>query len=314
LKRKPAFSTQRLRSLPLASGLNKAGKNCSYESEFTQCYCPLIPLPLQRLAYVAGDHFNNYNDVFPDTLLKYTDYPFTNQTYSMDIFGSGKYDLEFTARGAVSSGGNDSYIRVRSLRSNVFILLGRLDSVYAPGTQHWVVTKVAKPLAAGDTINLARAVWDSGTLYLTDHTGHDGGNKNVNDFVGGDKYIGLKEVVGDYNNGTTDVFGWVLIHCLKEDSCYVKESSGMRLINGITKLSGPSLNFYPNPCTEKLVIPDGETLSAIRLSDLCGRHISVSCARRGNELVIDTSPLLPGIYMADYTLKGVTGRMMIVRE
>src|SRR6476620_2188715 len=97
-------------------------------------------------------------------------------------------------------------------------MMGRLDSVYAPGSSSWVVTKIAKPLSAGDQVNAGAAMWDNSMLYLTDHSGHNGGNKNVNDWVAGDKYLALK-----YQSGATITYGWLRVQCPSEDSCYVKD-------------------------------------------------------------------------------------------
>ncbi|MCW3075644.1 MAG: hypothetical protein JWO32_253 [Bacteroidetes bacterium] len=167
-------------------------------------------------SYTAGTQYPGYVNI-TDTLLNYKTSPFTQETYSIDVFGSVATDIEFMARGSVSSGGSQAFIRVTSLNPNVYISLGRIDSVFVPASSNYNVTNIAKPLNAGNVINSAGAVWDNTTLYLTDHSGSGGGNKNVNDFVGGDKYIGLKFVSPGANS-----YGWIRVSCISQDSCTLK--------------------------------------------------------------------------------------------
>jgi hypothetical protein len=170
--------------------------------------------------YNAGTNFSMYQDIIPDTLLNYS-FPYSNETYGIKLFGNSSNDIELTAHGAASSGGSDAYIRVTSLNPNVYILFGRLDSVqFMSPPYNWDVTKVAKPLNQNDPINTVGAIWNDSILYLTDHSGHSGGNKNVNDWIGGNKYLGIK-----YQNGSIIKYGWIRLQCTTEDSCYVKDFS-----------------------------------------------------------------------------------------
>ena len=170
--------------------------------------------------YNAGTAFSVYNDINPDTLINYS-FPYTNETYGISVFGNSSNDIELTAHGAASSGGSDAYIKVTSLNPNVYVLFGRWDSVqYMSAPYNWNVTKVAKPLNQNDPINTNGAIWKNDTLYLTDHSGHSGGNKNVNDWIGGNKYLGIK-----YQNGSIIKYGWIRLQCTAEDSCYVKDFS-----------------------------------------------------------------------------------------
>lgn len=170
--------------------------------------------------YTAGTMFSVYYDINPDTLLNYTVYPYTNKSFGFNLFGSASDDLEITAEGATSPGGTSAYFSIRSLNQNVYIRFGRLDSVYIPAYNFWDVTKIARPLNAGDQINTPAAIWDTTLLYLTDHSGYGGGNKNVNDWIGDDKYVGLK-----YQNGNTVTYGWIRVQCVSKDSCYIKDYS-----------------------------------------------------------------------------------------
>jgi hypothetical protein len=248
----------------------------------------------QCQVFTAGTHYSNYYDIVPDTLLNYVNYPFTNETYSLTIFGSSNPELAFTARGSVSSGGSQAFIRLTTLHQYVYIRFGRWDSVYVPGSQSWNVTKIAKPLTAGDTINASGAIWEQGDLYLTDHTGSQGGNKNVNDFVGGDKYIGLKFI--DIDNYNAINYGWIWVKCIGEDSCYVKEYSRSASVTGLNATGKENdLQIFPNPIQEYFYLQNVD-YTGIRITDILGVDVPFTIRNYSDKTQILVKSDLPAGY------------------
>ncbi len=212
--------------------------------------CSQFPVFCQ--AFTAGTVFINYQDFNPDTLLSYTVAPYTNETYGISLFGDLANSIEFTAHGAASPGYSAAYIRVATVNPNIFFYYGRIDSVFLPTTNTWNITRIAMPLNDGDSIDAMNALWDSTMVYLTDHTYSDGGNKDVNDWIGGHKYLGVK-----YSDGPYLAYGWVKLHCVSEDSCYLKEFSFSELnISVGTKEVANNIMIYPNPINTHFYLND----------------------------------------------------------
>jgi hypothetical protein len=251
--------------------------------------------------YTAGTAYSNHHDVVPDALLWYQVAPFTNNTYSLNIFGNVGPELVFTARGGVSSGGSQAFIRVRSVHPDVYVRFGRYDSVYVPADNNWRVTKVAKPLVSGETINTPGAIWEKDDdLYLSDQSGSGGGNKNVNDFVGGDKYLGLRfDELGTYT--VTSHYGWVWIRCVSVDSCYVKEYSSSARVSALEETAGSQIGLYPNPGSGVYFLQGGtgENIDPqnIRIQDALGRPVPFTSTRIGNDLELNIMEAVPGVYL-----------------
>jgi hypothetical protein len=249
---------------------------------------------------LAGFQYLNYTDVNPDTLLNYTVAPYTHEVFGINLFGDAGNDLELTAHGAVSSGGSSAYISVTSVNPDVFIGFGRLDSVFAIGSSTWDITKVAKPYSTGEQINASDVSWDNTTLYLTDHSGHSGGNKNVNDWVGGDKFLGLK-----YDNGGNIAYGWVKVRCVAQDSCYIQEFSAAPAVVGIAERAADHILVYPNPVRDMFYIKDIEPASFniinLKIKDIYGKEIEFSAENVNKDLRIDMDPdVSPGCYILEY--------------
>ncbi|MCW3105126.1 MAG: hypothetical protein JWO09_3566 [Bacteroidetes bacterium] len=247
----------------------------------------------------AGTVFPVYTDITPDTLINYTIVPYSDETYDINLFGDASADIQIKANGAVSSGGTAAYISVYPLNPDVLIRLGRLDSVYVPAYSLWYVTKVAKPLNAGDPIDPPGAMWDT-MQYISDHSGYGGGNKNVNDWIGGDKYIGLK-----YQNGSTTAYGWIRVQCPTEDSCYVKDFSAMPSTVGINEQSVQEMLIYPNPVNTGFYLKNIHTntfdLSKLKLTDMYGKDLKFTAEPMLGEIKIGLDESLPdGCYMLQY--------------
>jgi hypothetical protein len=246
-------------------------------------------------SYNAGTPLTTYVDIVPDSLLNYVVAPYTHETYSLNIFGDQLNDIELVAHGAVSSGGSGAYISIKSLNPNVYISFGRFDSVFVPATSNYYVTKVAKPLAGGEQINASSASWDNSTLYLTDQSGSGGGNKNVTDFVGGDKYLGLK-----FQNGGSADYAWIRVQCTSEDSCYVKDFSSTSTLAGIKEIKSSKLSFYPNPFKDHIQLKHIDhgaiDITNIKLLNVCGAEVNVSYETKGDDLRINTGELANGCY------------------
>jgi hypothetical protein len=269
--------------------------------------------------YNAGTMFSIYYDITPDTLLNYVSTPYTNETFSLNLFGDASNDIELSAHGAVSSGGSSDYLRVRSLNPNVFIMFGRWDSVFVIADSNWDITKVAKPLNYGDPINPLNAVWESSTLYLTDHSGHGGGNKNVNDWIGGDKYLALK-----YTGQSPPNYGWLRVRCTTEDSCYVKDLSHTpvttgTIATGISETSPSETMVWPNPSTGIFYLKNIDISSfdesRLRLTDLIGRNVEFAFEVKEGDIKIEISSAR-GCYFLHYFSEGsrLTKKLIILSE
>lgn len=251
-------------------------------------------------SYTAGTVFAWYYDVNPDTLLNYTVAPYTHEVYPLNLFEDINNDIELVAHGAVSSGGSAAYVSIASMNPNVYIRQTRLDSVFVPATSNWYVTKVADPLVYGEEIGEAGAVWDNTTLYLTDHSGSGGGNKDVNDFIGGEKYIGLK-----YQNGSSIAYAWIRVECTTKDSCYIKEFSASPPLVGVAERNHSNAIIFPNPVTETFYFKNLDVnafdISKLGITDLYGKKVKFSCDMKDKDLKIDLDPAVSeGCYIVQY--------------
>jgi hypothetical protein len=278
-----------------------------------------IALSQNAQVVTAGSTLANYYDVTPDSLLWYRSYPSVFFTYSINVFNSAGYEYMFKSVGSVSSGGSQAYIRIESLRPDMYMLQGRIDSVWCPGCGmggQWNYRKVAKPLLAGDTINSPTAVWDNTYLYLTEHSGYQGANWNINDFVGGDKYIGLQfRELGNY--GTDDRYGWVWVNCISEDSCYVKGYASQARTTGIAENSAGNMRTYPNPVNETFYIENtgGQNfeLLSLNITDLYGKHIPFVALFKNDKVELRLVGAANGMYLVNYEKDGLRYTSKIIK-
>lgn len=250
--------------------------------------------------FTAGLPFSGYEDLNPDVLLKYTVTPYTHQTYGINLWDDGNNDLEFVAHGSISSGGTGAYINVTSFNSNVYVRQERFDSVYMPGSSSWNVTNVARSLGTGEQINTLDAIWDNTTLFLTDHSGAGGGIKDVNDWIGGEKFLGLK-----YMAGNSIAYGWVRLECPNEDSCYVKDFSFSPPLVGINETQKNNLMIHPNPVVNDFYLNNFNVgsfdVSKLKIRDLYGKEVRFGYEINNGNLKIDISGDLPdGFYILEY--------------
>lgn len=254
--------------------------------------CILIYLVTPGQTYTAGTMYSTYFDIVPDTLLNYAIYPYTHETYGTDLFDSAQNDFLITADGATSPGGTSASITLISQNPNLFFRFGRLDSVFVPAYSYWDVTKVALPLSAGEQINAPGAVWDTTLLYLTDHSGWGGGNKDVNDWIGGDKYIGMK-----YENQNITAYGWIRVQCKAKDSCFVKDYSFNTGSFGITEFNDRLLSVFPNPFQKVFCL--NENVGEIKINDPFGREVRFTKTVIGHTTQIDLTDNPAGIYFLE---------------
>jgi len=269
-------------------------------------------LNVNSQVYNAGTMFSAYYDINPDTLLNYTLFPYTHESFGLNLYDDSSDDIRITADGAVSSGGTSAYISVISLNPNVYIRFGRWDSVYIPAYNFWDVTKVAKPLNAGDQINAAGAIWDTSLFYLTDHSGWGGGNKNVNDWIGSDKYIGLK-----YQNGSVIKYGWIRVRCKSKDSCYVKDYSYTPAAIAIQEIEQTKMKIFPNPVKDFFYLENvaAETfdVSKVKITDIYGKEIKFTGETKNKEVKINLDSNAPeGCYLLHWFFKDqpITGKFV----
>ena len=270
----------------------------------------LVFISLKSQVYNAGTKFTIYKDIVPDSLLYYTVFPYSDRSYTISLFDDPLAAVRISAHGAVSSGGTAAYISILSLNHNVAIRLGRLDSVLVPAYNFWNVTKVALPLNKGDVINDPKAIWDTTLLYLTDHTGYGGGVKDVNDFIGGDKYIGLK-----YQTSSTSRYAWIRVQCVSKDSCYVKDYSYTTSALAIKKQEQSEIKIFPNPTTNafylKNVNSENFDISTITITDMLGNEVNFNCEAKTNDIRINLDRNLPEGY---YLLRCVLKDQIIIKK
>jgi hypothetical protein len=250
--------------------------------------------------FTAGTMYPQYTDINPDQLMYYVYFPYIHLDYNIDMFSPAGDEIQVTSDGASSSGGSSAYINIKCLSPDVYVSMGRLDSVYDSTSTSWLVTKVAKPLNAGDPINSSGAVWVNAMQYISDHSASFGWMKDVNDWIGGDKYVGVK-----YMGTAGTWYGWIRLQCFKKDSCYVKDFSSAMTGVGVGEIAGEQMTVYPNPVKDAIYLDKTDAaafdVNKLRLTDLAGREIKFNTEIAVDRVKLVTAELADGCYLLNYT-------------
>jgi hypothetical protein len=141
--------------------------------------------------------------------------------------------------------------------------------------------------------------WDNSMQYIEDHSASFGWTKNINDWTGGDRYVGLR-----YLNGANTWYGWIRLNCFKQDSCYVKDFSSVMATVGISEVAGLRTNLYPNPAKDIFYIdidPAFFKKENITLTDLSGRALPFSLRSEGDRIAVRPENLPAGCYLIRYS-------------
>lgn len=272
----------------------------------------MIFINMNSQTYTAGTAYSQYHDINPDQQMHYVYFPLTHQIYDLNVFGDTTKEIEFVADGSSSPGGSSAYINIKSLDPHVFILMGRLDSVYDSTSTSWLVTNVAKPLHMGEVINSPSANWVSGMLYLTDNSASFGWSKHVNDFVAsGDIYIGLK-----YQSGSTTTYGWLRVAFPAADSAFVKDFAFPGAV-GIEENAIEKMKVYPNPVTHVINIENGNRdIQRIELMNLTGDLLDLKYDTYSSIIQLNLNDdIPPGCYFLKcYSEKNIMVKQIIKVE
>lgn len=251
----------------------------------------------------AGDVFTGYVDITPDTLINYVFPPYSSsESYYFNINNDSIDDFIINARAINANGQGNDYIIVKSLNPNLYIRYGRTDSVPL-NSVNWWISKVAKPLMYGDTINTLNAIWDSTSLFLTENSFGGGHGKNLLDWATGtDLFIGVK-----YQTTVDTIYGWVRVNIPFANNfvkkCYIKDYSTTGFVDAINEINlGPmEVALYPNPVNNTLnVLPSNFRIynSEIEIVNTLGQTVLKQAYTKS----IDVSMLSNGLY----TLKVIT--------
>ena len=267
--------------------------------------------------YRAGDTLAVYYDVNPDTLVNYV-CSFMgggNESYYMDINMDFQSDLQIDAYCSPGSamGGWGRSISITSLNSDLYVRLVRLDSVWNSHLSVWGVTKVAKPLQYGDSINSQSAKWDNTTLFLTSYSGGlSGYSTSISDWVSiNDEYLGIK-----YQNTTDTIYGWIRVNCPSAADCYIKDYSFGGSGLGVTNFKSSSISIYPNPTTGFFTIQSSEKISSIKIVNVLGEKVyEQAISHKRTESSVDLSKQQSGIYFLQLkTTEGIVTKKIIVQR
>lgn len=259
--------------------------------------------------YKAGDTFSTYFDIIPDTLINYYYSPAgSSEDYYFDVNADTQYDFKLNATYIPSMGFTNKIIFIYSMNPNSYVKFGRYDSVFNNYDSAWWVTKIAKPLQYGDTINSAISEWDSTYLFLTDNSFLTGVSKLVSDWIStNDEFIGIK-----YQNTTDTIYGWIRVNCPNLDSLYIKEYSVGSLSTSIQDLEFGNINIYPNPSKDylKIIIPERAIIDILNITG----QITKSLLYDNNATSIDIRDLSSGFYFIRIKTKNNIEIKKIIKE
>ena len=212
----------------------------------------ILPTLINAQIYKAGTQFSNYIDIIPDTLINYSCPYSPLESYNIDVNADSQNDFEISAKCIDALGGGGKRINITPLNAHSYTRFGRYDSIYDNYVLYWRVTKVAKPLYSGDTINSATAKWDSLGLSLTNNSWGLGGSINIYDWVStNDLYIGIK-----YQDVSSVIYGWLRVNLPGNNKCFLKDYSFSvcSLCVGIREYNLRNIKIYPNPSSTSLHI------------------------------------------------------------
>ncbi len=267
---------------------------------------------------LAGHELWAYTDIIPDTLIDYVGCT-TNtviENYYIDINEDSQNDFRINASCSGGLGGQSRSITITPLNPDMFIRLGRIDSVYNNYQSYWQVAKVAMPLYYGDTINPDDAEWNSLPMFLTLSSNSAGTFQFVNDWVDTiDEYIGIK-----YQTISDTTYGWIRVYCPNAGRCYVKDYSfgtptpgcADTTYNPIITASGPLTVCYGDTIIlnaengyDAYLWSTGDTTQSISVSDSGDYFVSVlvdTCWFGSDTIEIGISNPNPIIYESGDTL------------
>lgn len=242
--------------------------------------------------YQAGTIYPNYFDVNPDSTLDRNNYSYKKEIYNLNMFGGAGDEIKLEAFSGGGLGGGNYYIKINALKSDIYFSFGRWDSVYNSWSSYWYVSKIAKPLSAGDSINSFLAKWDSTTQYITQNSGSAGTYENVLDWVNkGDLYVGVK-----YSDGVSTEYGWIRLNCPSTNSCVVKDFSSTKNFASINELKDEIKAIYPNPFSSEIHL-SGTKYKKNQVLDCLGREMKFLLETSSNETKINFNNEMPsGIY------------------
>lgn len=244
---------------------------------------------------LAGSSLGFYSDILPDTTINYF-YNGSNESIDFDLSGDLMADLRIHSYSVGGLGGATRYIEAVPLDSNCSILFGRWDSTYNNFYNFWQITKVAHPLALGDTINYSHAVWYKSYLMLSDNSGSGGTYSNISDWLGSnDKFIGVRHI-----NQLDTNYAWIRVNLPSVSACVVKDYSYKSTV-GIEHIElNSNFNIFPNPSSTSFFLTSHIPINNLRFQLLNYRgELVTSKVKTLNDRTIelDTKELAKGIYL-----------------
>jgi len=260
--------------------------------------------------YKAGDTLPIYIDINPDTLINsYCTSSSGNITedYFFDINGDSQNDFKIEAHCSFALVGQGQSIYISSLNPNAYIRFERIDSTYNNDSTYLAITKVAKPIYYGDTINSSDAKWDSTKVCLTNSSSGMLGSFYILDWISpNDGYIGVK-----YTTVSDTLYGWIRVNCPNPNDCYIKDYSFVGGGLGINDFKESNIIVFPNPASDKIYIALASNIKTeILLLDVYGKKVKSTQQKE-----MDVRDLQEGIYFVQVkTANGIIVKKMVVQR
>ncbi|MGZ3942850.1 MAG: T9SS type A sorting domain-containing protein, partial [Bacteroidia bacterium] len=140
------------------------------------------------------------------------------------------------------------------------------------------------------------------------HRGWGGLKKNVNDWIGGDKYIGMK-----YENQSTIIYGWIRVQCKSADSCFVKDYSFNTNSFGTMKQKENAVSVFPNPFQQAFLIEGNKAITELKIIDIFGQDIGFTTTQADHRTKIDLENNPPGCYIIKCRVNDETYARKIIK-